>query len=100
MLCAISLSHRYRVDFYPFIEFSAFMGLARWLQHSKLSPARASTVVLGLAAATSILTSNMVLLLYKLSGFGSGIALLPSGLWLYYSQQLQSQLLKLAHPLH
>lgn len=100
MLCAISLSHRYRADFYPFVEFCAFMGLARWLQHSKLLQSGASTFFLGLAAATSMATSSVVLLLYKLSGFGSGIALLPSGAWLYYSQQLQSHLFKLMHPLH
>ena len=99
MLCAISLSHRYRADFYPLVEFCAFMGLARWLQHSKLPQSRVSTLFVALAAATSIATSNVVLLLYKLSGFGSGIALPPSGVWLYYSQQLQSHLFKLMHPL-
>jgi len=88
MLCAISMSHRYRIDFYPFIEFGAFMGLAGLLNREV--PARHLTVIAIIAAtAVSIASSFFVLGLYKLSQLGPSVPLLRAGLLEYYAYRLE-----------
>jgi hypothetical protein len=88
MLCAISMSHRYRIDFYPVIEFGAFMGLASLLKRE--APARGLTAIAIVgAAAVSIASSFFVLGLYRLSQFGPAIPLLRAGTFEYYAQRLE-----------
>jgi hypothetical protein len=80
------LGFRYRIDFDPFIEFGAFVGAALLLQSQFLakSAVRAGLVI---AAATSVFTSHVELILYKVSILGSAIGYTP-GLLYYYMHAL------------
>jgi hypothetical protein len=94
MLCAISMSHRYRIDFYPFIEFGAFLGLVGLLIRE--APARRLTAVAIVgAAAVSVAGSFLVLGLYRLSELGSAISLLRPGVFGYYAYRLEMVLSRL-----
>jgi hypothetical protein len=66
MLTAFSASFRYRMEFYPFFELFAFIGFA-WLA---ASPTRYSSALVCFGALASILTGNVMWLLYMLSPFG------------------------------
>jgi len=94
MLCAISMSYRYRIDFYPFIEFGAFMGLVGLLNRE--APARRLTrsAIVG-ALAVSIASSFFVLGLYRLSQFGPSISMLNDGVFSYYAHRLEGVLSRL-----
>jgi hypothetical protein len=94
MLCAISMSHRYRIDFYPFIEFGAFLGLVGLLIRE--APVRRLTdfAIVG-AAAISVAGSFLVLGLYRLSELGSAISLLRPGVFGYYAYRLEMVLSRL-----
>ena len=89
MLCAISMNHRYRIDFYPFIEFGAFLGVIFMLKSERLRSVVAGRAAL-LGAALSIGGSHVVLVLYKLSSFGPAIEHMRHGFFDYYLHQLMS----------
>ena len=87
MLCAISMCHRYRLDFYPFIEYGAFVGLVFLLQRRE-----PLSGVLKWSAATmsalSIGASQLTLVMYKLSDYGPGVGWLDRGFAGYYWHQI------------
>jgi hypothetical protein len=80
------LAFRYRIDFYPFIEFSAFLGTALLLQSSLLGRKVVRWGLL-IAAAMSIFASYAELRLYRASDFGSALGFKP-GILYYYSHAL------------
>jgi hypothetical protein len=80
------LSFRYRIDFYPFIEFGAFVGAALLLQSQFLAKSAIRRGLL-IAAAISVFTSHLELMLYKISELGSAVGYAP-GLLEYYIQHL------------
>jgi hypothetical protein len=91
MLSAISMNFRYRIDFYPLIEFGAFLGFM--LLCSRPSPPtsfkRVRTLVIA-STAIGILGSHMVLILYKFSKFGPAVKFIRPGVAAYYLQQIHS----------
>jgi hypothetical protein len=77
LLTSYNMAHRYRMDFYPEIEFLALLGLYATLTSPALSQRLIrwrSWLIAGLVI--SVTTSFAVYLLYELSLLG------PSGLWL------------------
>jgi hypothetical protein len=88
MLIAISMSFRYRMEFYPLFELGALLGL--FMLSSRPAPARARTKATVWAGAISgIVACHILLLLYKLSAFGPATRLVePDGVVAYYLRQL------------
>jgi len=100
MLTAMSMSFRYRIEFYPLLEFVAFLGMFQLLART---PRPASKCVKHLVSGGSIVSvgaSAGVLLLYKLSPFGPGIPLVRAGFWALYAERWHVQLDKLIHSFH
>lgn len=87
MLAAVDQSHRYRIDFYPFIELGAFVGLIQ-LKSSGIVQSRAFRFATVAAAAVSICASQLELILYKISGWGLPFDRIRGGVIHYYLQQL------------
>jgi|GEM_PF-3193464 len=84
MLTAISMCFRYRMDFYPFIEFLAFSGLGMvgrdaWVGRPRL---------VWTLAAISILSSIAVCIAYLVGQFGPGQMLIGQGIGHYYLDRL------------
>jgi hypothetical protein len=68
MLTAISMTFRYRLEFYPFLDLCAFAGFA-WLLAA--SPSRAAKFTIGTGAIAGVVTAHAMWLLYMLSPFGT-----------------------------
>ena len=70
MLMLISMTFRYRMEFYPFFELCAFLGFSWFLRRRKEPP------VLPLVAATAIgiVSSHVFWMLYFMSPFGTASA--------------------------
>jgi hypothetical protein len=66
MLTAISMTFRYRMEFYPFLELCAFIGFWRLLA----APPRRIEIAFGAGALTSIVAAQALWLLYMLSPLG------------------------------
>jgi hypothetical protein len=94
MLTAISMAFRYRIEFYPLLEFGAFLGVYAFLRYSRQPPGRHAVWLLGSGAIISIVGSHSVLLLYKLSG-RAGVSLPSAGFWGFYGERMHTLLLKL-----
>lgn len=79
MLCAISMCYRYRIDFYPLIEFAAFAGLATsgWIG--------ARRRLVWSLVAVSVMFSHAGLLLYDLGETGPAQRLIGGGIAHYYA---------------
>jgi hypothetical protein len=93
MLTAISMNFRYRMDFYPLMEFGAFVGFLV-LCRSAL-PKAASDWIRGVSVALALvgtLGSMFFLLLYHLSDFGPSIETLHDGIYNYYAESVQAKL--------
>jgi hypothetical protein len=97
MLSAISLTYRYRIEFYPLLEFTAFIGIFVFLRRRPQPPSGHANYLIGAGAATSIGMSACALLLYRMSPFGSGIPLMKAGFWAFYAEQWQLHVAKLIH---
>jgi hypothetical protein len=74
IVCAtIYLAFRYRVEFYPFLELSGFLGLYAILYDSSGTRDRIFEAINSYApylAAAQIVSSHVLLLMYKISPFG------------------------------
>src|SRR5665213_3042301 len=66
MLTAISMTFRYRMEFYPLFELLAFVGFARLAA----PPNRRATTAVAVATFAGILSAHAVWMLYMLSPFG------------------------------
>ncbi len=66
MLIAISMTFRYRMEFYPLFELCAFIGF--WCLLA--APPRGIAIVIGGTALVSIVAAQLLWLLYMLSPFG------------------------------
>jgi hypothetical protein len=88
MLTAISMNFRYRVEFYPAMEFGAFLGFLALCRSGLTGTAatRISTLSVSLAAI-AILGSILTLSLYRLSDFGPPDNVLKAGVYNYYMQK-------------
>jgi hypothetical protein len=93
MLTAISMAFRYRIEFYPLLEFGAFLGLYSLFRHSTEPRPGSVATWLWAGAVTSIITSHCALVLYKLSE-KPGLPLARTGFWDYYGERLQSLFVK------
>ena len=78
MLCAISMSYRYRMEFYPAMVAAATIGLV--LEPKRLTAIPRSAAI-G-ATAVSVLVSHAMLAIYTVSPFGSAELVLPKYGWL------------------
>jgi hypothetical protein len=84
MLSAISMNFRYRIEFYPLIEFGAFLGFVL-LNRAQLQWQVARLRLLVLASAcVGVFASQVVLILYKVSDFGPATEHLQPGVFHYY----------------
>lgn len=82
MLTALGMSYRYRMEFYPFIEFFAFLGFARLAA----KPAGPAPNIVAITGGVGILTAHAVWLLYMLSPLGpTGRALESFGVVDFYT---------------
>jgi hypothetical protein len=91
MLSAISMNFRYRIDFYPLIEFGAFLGfLLLCRRPSAQTPIRRVRLLAIASTAIAIVGSHVVLVLYKLSGFGPASELTRIGVVAYYLHQIHA----------
>jgi hypothetical protein len=84
MLAAISMSFRYRIDFYPLLEFGAFVGLATLATGA---PTRRPRVVAA-AVAISIVSAHLTMALYRAGSFGPAQQYLGKGIIAYYRGRL------------
>lgn len=95
MLTAISMNFRYRIEFYPLIEFGAFIGAAllgrRQLTHNTSTRIRIGVLV---AMFTGVIASHAILALYKVSDFGPGIDYMRNGASAYYINAFKARLFK------
>jgi hypothetical protein len=82
MLLAMSGTFRYRLEFYPLMEFLALIGVARLSR----TTARPGQLVAG--ALTGIIAAHVVLLLHKLSPFGDDFGMEQVGWMPYYLDRL------------
>jgi putative flippase GtrA len=91
MLSAISMTFRYRIEFYPLMEFGAFLGFFLLCRSrlATISLRAVSTAVIA-SASLGILASHAVLVLYKTSYFGPPIDLLRRGVVAYYLERIHS----------
>lgn len=85
MLTAISMCFRYRLDFYPLLEFLAFMGIANTPATDQL-PRWASRRLLLSFLFLSIVGSHLEMALYRLSDLGPAQHFLGSGIEGYYAR--------------
>jgi hypothetical protein len=91
MLSAISMNFRYRIEFYPLMEFGAFLGFVLLCSHPLAASSLRRVRTLAIAsAALGILGSHAIMMLYKLSDLGPSIKLLRVGVFAYYLQKIQS----------
>jgi hypothetical protein len=74
MLTAISMTFRYRMEFYPLFELLAFVGVRPLLAH----PTRGSLVAVGAGAVASIFAANALWLVSAMSPFGPAASILGS----------------------
>jgi hypothetical protein len=89
MLCALSMNFRYRMDFYPLIEFGAFLGFMMLCRNSWAAMApRSLRVAAVVSMGFGVAASHVILVLYRVSHFGSPVALLCQGVFAYYVQQI------------
>ena len=80
MLMAIALTFRYRMEFYPFIDFVALFGLLSLPGKIAARP-RLVTGACGLMVAISILSAHLFLLTYKIAPWDDSAAIEKIG-WL------------------
>lgn len=84
MLTAISMCFRYRMDFYPLIEFLAFSGLAMIGQSSPLARPR----LIWTLTAISVISSVAVSIAYVAGSLGPGQLLIGRGVGRFYLSRL------------
>jgi hypothetical protein len=87
MLMAISMNYRYRMEFYPLIEFATLLSIYRLASdHAarRISTGLPRNAIIA-ATAISVASANLALLLYKLSFFGPAQMHLKAGLIAYYT---------------
>jgi hypothetical protein len=83
MLCAISLSHRYRMEFYPLLVFGALLGfkhLCRTAAHSRLT--RTAIAAIAFATVTGVAVSHFEAALYAVSPWGPAEQYIPKNGWI------------------
>jgi hypothetical protein len=72
MLTAISMTFRYRMEFYPLFELLSFAGCRRLLAR----PTRGTLVAVGAGAVASIVAANALWLVSAMSPFGPAVSIL------------------------
>ncbi|WP_293880106.1 hypothetical protein [Sphingomonas sp.] len=86
MLTAISMTYRYRIDFYPFFEFLAFVGVLALAGKRIDSPAwRRSVWAL---VVVGVIGSHVSMALYRMADFGPAQNYLQRGIVRYYGDQV------------
>ena len=95
MLSAISMCFRYRVEFYPLIEFGAFLGFVLLCRRPPAAAQRRRAWVV-VPAAGAVIGSNLTLVLYKISWLGPPIRYLRSGVGVFYRLEFERHYPRLA----
>jgi hypothetical protein len=91
MLSAISMNFRYRIDFYPLIEFGAWLGFMLLCGRTLASNSMRRVGSLAIAsAALGIVGSHVIMILYKLSDAGPATELMRVGVVTYYLHQIHA----------
>ncbi len=84
MLTAISMTYRYRMEFYPLIEFVSLLTICRLSSVPRISIGLSRKVIIA-ATALSVVSANVGMLLDKLSDFGPAQLHMKAGLVTYYT---------------
>jgi hypothetical protein len=92
ILTAIAMNFRYRMEFYPLIEFGAFLGFLALCGSARQTIANPMSGISVALAAAGILGSMLTLFLYKMSNFGSAIGPLHAGVYNYYALQVHDHI--------
>lgn len=87
MLCAISMCFRYRIEFYPLLEFGAFLGFLLACRSPRALIWRGGSAPLLAAAALGIAASFATLVLYKISWLGPSAGYLRAGTYTFYMHE-------------
>ena len=92
MLAAIGMTYRYRMEFYPLLEFAGLLAIRDISEDSTVRPLSARLRA-ALVAATfiGIVAAHVTLAMYKLSTFGPGQKYLKSGIVFLYKEALHVQ---------
>ena len=91
MLSAISMNFRYRIEFYPLIEFGAFLGFLLLCKHTLAATTLRKVRTLAIAStAVGILGSHVILIMYKVSAFGPAYEKMSGDVFHYYWWQLKT----------
>ncbi len=99
MLTAIYMSYRYRMEFYPEIDFLAFLGLYLTVSDKALLMTFGRfRKWIAAATAVSILASFAALAMYRVSAFGPSQEFLRNGVLNYYSHPIGSWISHLLGP--
>lgn len=97
MLTAISMNYRYRMDFYPLLEFGAFLGLIA-LGRKGLPLGLTWQKATLAALLVSIGSSHLSMALYRLSDFGPAQVPLKNGIVRFYGSQIGIHYPRLTRP--
>ena len=78
MLMAIAVTFRYRMEFYPFLEFVALFGLIHLSKKFTAHP-RSLTAVCGAMIVVSVVSAHVFMVAYKISPWGDSIRIETAG---------------------
>lgn len=95
MLIAISMTFRYRMEFYPFLELAAFLGCHALCRAEAVAGGAGSGRLVGalwIATAGGCAAAFLLGMLYRLSPFGPATILLPFGWLNFYTGQITGSL--------
>ena len=91
MLSASSMRFRYRIEFYPLVEFGALLGFFLLDRHPLAATSWRRVGALAIAAAAlGIFGSHAIMILHKVSAPGPSIELLRQGVVAYDRQKIPS----------
>lgn len=98
LLSAIYTTLRYRLEFYPLLEFGGFVGfLLLWGTSREEGSSRRLAALARVSAAVGIVASHWTLFLSKLSEFGPAADKLRGGVLAYYLLQIHQRVPRLGH---
>lgn len=84
ILIAISMTFRYRMEFYPFLELGAFLGFPALCATEPATPRPWLVRLVFASTILGILASHLLMLLYRISPFGPPNFILRTGLIGFY----------------
>ena len=95
MLTFIYLSHRYRMEFYPFLDAASYFGLALLVRNSNPGGVRWDRTI-AVLGAVGVIFAHLMLVAYWLTAFAPAADLdLSNGVVALYASRLQGQAMRI-----